>query len=131
VARNGVIDGTVVFEVMVKPSSRIDGTRMVESHGLVDMRQQKAAAAKIGRGNGHKKPGSLRKALSEVQESDGTSTARRVHENNPVDFQDCCVGADAVFLQIGLAFQAAPAGRREMPFVLETNHCCNFNIDRE
>jgi hypothetical protein len=62
VTRNGVIDGTVIFEVMVKPSSRIDGTRMVEPHGMLYMPQQKLAAAEGGGGSGgHKNPYSLRR----------------------------------------------------------------------
>jgi hypothetical protein len=62
VTRNGVIDGTVIFEVMVKPSSRIDGTRMVEPHGMLYMPQQKVAAAEVGGdGGGHKNPYSLRR----------------------------------------------------------------------
>jgi hypothetical protein len=43
VASYGVIDGTVIFEVVVKPSSRIDGTRVVEPHGMLDMSQQKVS----------------------------------------------------------------------------------------
>jgi hypothetical protein len=65
VARNGVVDGTVIFEVMVKPSSRIDGTRVIESHGMPDMPQQKVAAAEVRGSGGHKEPLFVEKAVGE------------------------------------------------------------------
>src|SRR6266478_565498 len=54
VARNGVIDCTVIFEIMVKPSPRIDGMRVIEPHGMPDMPQQKVGASEVGDSGRHK-----------------------------------------------------------------------------
>jgi len=54
VAGDGVIDGTVIFVIVVKPSSRINRSRVVEVHGVLNMFQQKVAAAEVGREGGHK-----------------------------------------------------------------------------
>jgi hypothetical protein len=48
VAGDGIIDGTVVLEKVVKTSPRIDGTGVVESHGLPDVVQQEIAVAEVG-----------------------------------------------------------------------------------
>src|SRR5450631_1976242 len=99
-ARHGVIDGAVIFEVMVKPSSRIDGTRVVEPHGLLDMLQQKTAAAEIRRGNGHKNLGSMRKARK-VQEPSSTLTAFQmrfqIKAGRPTEYAPGCRPGSLLF----------------------------------
>jgi hypothetical protein len=55
-ARNGIIDGTVFFEKMVKTSSGVDGARMVEFHRVLDMAQQEIAATEVRFGGGHRNP---------------------------------------------------------------------------